>query len=181
LFQIVYRRHLVASKKNCEREMMMETLTAVTGLTLYLWHIVFLCSIHIVLCRENLTGFSKKLPAKVEVVPAPSSEPGYECLVCPGGSSKSVSTLFSRTTLTIHKVQLYYCVLQILMPVFRVLFFKPANQRNNNAVKTSNSAFTTFLISRDYTRDSSLYFCSNSEKLIWYSLWKCFSLHFKSV
>jgi len=103
------------------------------------------------LVREKLTGFSAQGPTKVEIVPAPNSAPCDECLVCLGGSSQSVSNLFSRTTVTIRNVQAYYCVLQILMPVFRILVFKPANQRNNNAVKTSNSACTirTFLISRD--------------------------------
>ena len=109
---------------------------------------MFLCSIHIVSCRENLTGFSGQVPPKVEVVPAPSSAPCYECLVCPVGSSKSVSTLFSHTTVTTHNVLAYYYVLQILMPVSGTLVYKSANQQNNNAVKISNSEFTTFLISR---------------------------------
>ena len=88
-----------------------------------------------------MAGFSGQVPAKVEVVPVPSSAHCYECLLCLGGSSQSVSTSFSRTTLTIHNVQVYYYVLQILRPVFRILVFKPANQRNNNAVKTSNSTY----------------------------------------
>jgi len=98
-----------------------------------------------------LTGFSGQGPTEVEVFPAPSSASCYECLVCLGGSSQSVSNVFSSATVTIHIVQVYYCVLQISRPVFRILVFKSANQRNDNAVKTSNSACTTCtsLISRD--------------------------------
>jgi hypothetical protein len=52
----------------------------------------------------------------------------------------------------------YHYVLQVLRPAFKILafrdvsldgrfeLFKPAIQRNNNAVETSNSAAVTFLI-----------------------------------
>jgi uncharacterized membrane protein len=80
------------------------------------------------------------------------------------------------------------------MPTFRILVFqdvslvgrlevlKPANQQNSSCMETSNFAVAIFVnLTRSDTEESlHLYLNSEIADLSWYTIYKCFSLHFNT-